>query len=228
MKKITKIVSLVFLCNFMSQALADEQISAEPVAKYIAKKAEGLKPKIVKLAIDAFNKAKQNGIGIKKPIITVIDYTMASTKKRLWVIDINEKKVLYTSMVAHGKNSGENYTTAFSNKMGSLQTSVGVFLTENTYVGHCGYTLRLQGLEKGFNDKAKDRLIVFHGAPYVNKQFAAVSGRIGRSWGCPAVEKHLATPIINTIKDGTLIFSFANFPLWLKQSKFIKTQNTNA
>lgn len=221
MKKITKIISLGFLCSFVNYAFANEQILAGPVAKDIAKKANGLKPKIVKLAIDAFNKAIQNGVGIKKPIITVIDYTMASTKKRLWVLDIDKKKVLYTSMVAHGKNSGENYTTAFSNKAGSLQTSVGVFLTENTYIGHCGYTLRLQGLEKGFNDKAKDRLIVFHGAPYVNNQFAAVSGRIGRSWGCPAVEKHLATPIINTIKNGTLIFSFANFSPWLKQSKFI-------
>lgn len=221
MKKITKIMSLVFLCSFVSGALADEQIPAEPVAKDIAKKTEGLKPKIVKLAIDAFNKAKQNGVGIKKPIITVIDYTMASTQKRLWVLDIDQKKVLYTSMVAHGRNSGENYTTAFSNKMGSKQTSVGVFLTENTYVGHCGYTLRLQGLEKGFNDKAKDRLIVFHGAPYVNNQIAATYGRLGRSWGCPAVEKHLATPIINTIKGGTLMLSYSDRSPWLKESKFI-------
>ena len=221
MKEITKIISLVFLCSFASYTFANEQIPAEPVAKDIAKKAEGLKPKILKLAIDAFNKAKQSGIGIKKPIITVIDYTMASTQKRLWVLDIDQKKVLYTSMVAHGRNSGDNYTTAFSNKMGSKQTSVGVFLTENTYVGHCGYTLRLEGLEKGFNDKAKDRLIVFHGAPYVNNQFAAAAGRIGRSFGCPAVESHLAAPIINTIKDGTLLFSYAEVSLWLRESKFI-------
>jgi len=221
MKKITKIASLVFLCCLVSGALADELISAEPVAKDLAKKTNGLKPKIVKLAIDAFNKAKQNGVGIKKPIITVIDYSIASTQKRLWVLDIDKKKVLYTSMVAHGRNSGENYTTTFSNKMGSKQTSVGVFLTENTYTGHCGYTLRLQGLEKGFNDKAKDRLIVFHGAPYVNTKIANTYGRLGRSWGCPAVEKELATPIINTIKGGTLMFSFANVKPWLKESKFI-------
>ena len=214
-------MSLVCLSSLAHGVLASELIPAEPVAKDIAKKTTGLKPKIVKLAIDAFNKAKQKGVGVTKPIITVIDYTMASTQKRLWVLDIDKKQVLYTSMVAHGKNSGENYTTAFSNKMGSKQTSVGVFLTENTYVGHCGYTLRLQGLEKGFNDKAKDRLIVFHGAPYVNNKIAATYGRLGRSWGCPAVEKHLAAPIINTIKGGTLIFSFAELSPWLKQSQFI-------
>ena len=127
-------------------------------------------------------------------------------------------------MVAHGRNSGENYTTNFSNRMGSLQTSIGLFLTEDTYFGRDGYTLRLEGLEKGFNDNARDRLIVFHGAPYVDQKFAAAAGRIGRSWGCPAVEKPLAKPIIDTIKGGSLIFSYSNYPVWLSKSKFINNQ----
>lgn len=222
MKKTTYTIVLLFI--FSNSALATKATSLDATAKDIAAKTTNLKPKVVKLAIEAFYKAKQAGVAVKKPILTVIDYTLASTQKRLWVVDLEKKQVLYTSMCAHGKYSGENYTTSFSNRVGSLQTSIGLFLTEGTYFGRDGYTLRLEGLEKGFNDKAKDRLIVFHGAPYVDQKFAAVAGRIGRSWGCPAVEKPLAKPIINTIKDGTLIFSFYNHPQWLSESKFINNQ----
>lgn len=192
-------------------------------ANKITAKTKNLNPDIVKLAVKAFSSAQESGIHITKPILTIIDYTLPSTYKRLWVIDIARTKILYNSLVAHGKYSGENYTTNFSNRINSLQTSVGLFLTENTYLGRYGYSLRLQGLEKGFNDNAKARTIVFHGASYVNKKFAASIGRIGRSWGCPAVEPKLAKPIINIIKDGTLIFSFSNHPQWLSQSKFINS-----
>ncbi|CAL7962451.1 conserved exported hypothetical protein [Gammaproteobacteria bacterium] len=222
MKKIIYAVILFFI--FSNSALAAKETSIDVTAKDIAAKTSNLKPKVIKLAIEAFYRAKRAGITIKKPVLTVIDYTLASTQKRLWVVDLDSKQVLYTSMCAHGKYSGENYTTSFSNNMGSLQTSIGLFLTEDTYFGRDGYTLRLEGLEKGFNDNAKDRLIVFHGAPYVNQKFAAVAGRIGRSWGCPAVEKPLAEPIINTIKGGTLIFSFYNHPQWLRESKFINNE----
>jgi len=222
MKKTTYALILFFI--FSNSALATKEISIDVTAKDIAAKTSNLKPKVIKLAIEAFYRAKRAGISIKKPILTVIDYTLASTQKRLWVVDLDSKRVLYTSMCAHGKYSGENYTTSFSNRMGSLQTSIGLFLTEDTYFGRDGYTLRLEGLEKGFNDNARDRLIVFHGAPYVNQKFATVAGRIGRSWGCPAVEKPLAEPIINTIKGGTLIFSFYNHPQWLSKSKFINNE----
>lgn len=218
--KIICILSLFFI--FSNNVLAAKNTSIDDIAKDIASKTNGgLKPNVVKLAIKAFNKAKKTGVNIKKPIITVIDYTLASTKKRLWVIDLSSKKILYISMVAHGKNSGENYTTSFSNRVNSLQTSIGLFLTKGTYFGHDGYTMRLEGLEKGFNDNAKDRLIVFHGAPYVNEKFASSFGRIGRSWGCPAVEKPLAKPIIDTIKNGSLLFSFYTHKQWLSESKFI-------
>lgn len=146
---------------------------------------------------------------------------MPSHKKRLWVLDLAENKILHNSLVAHGRNSGENYTTNFSNRIGSLQTSIGVFLTENTYFGRDGYSLRIHGLEKGFNDNAKTRAIVLHGAPYVSKKFIAAAGRVGRSYGCPAVEKPQAEPIINTIKHGTLILSFYPDKNWIKRSQFI-------
>ncbi|MEI8055634.1 MAG: murein L,D-transpeptidase catalytic domain family protein [bacterium] len=222
MKKIICTITLLFILS--NSALATKEASIDTTAKNIAAKTSNLKPKVIKLAIEAFYRAKRAGVTVKKPILTIIDYTLASTQKRLWVVDLGSNRVLYTSMCAHGKHSGENYTTSFSNRMGSLQTSIGLFLTKDTYFGNDGYSLRLEGLEKGFNDNAKDRLIVFHGAPYVNQKFAAVAGRIGRSWGCPAVEKPLAEPIINTIKNGTLIFSFYNHPQWLSESMFINNK----
>ena len=221
MKKTT--YTIILFLFFSNCALAANETS-DVIAKDIAAKTVNLKLSVAKLAIEAFFKAKHAGINVKKSILTIIDYTMASTQKRLWVVDLKNKQVLYNSLVAHGKYSGENYTTNFSNRMGSLQTSLGLFLTEETYFGHDGYTLRLAGLEKGFNDNARDRLIVFHGAPYVNQKFAAAAGRIGRSWGCPAVEAPLAKPIIDTIKGGSLIFSYSNQPVWLSESKFINNQ----
>lgn len=216
-----KIVFIVILLTWSHSGLAAKATPLENTAKQLAAKTNNLQPKIIKLAITAFHQAKKLGIATKKPIITIIDYSLPSTKKRLWVLDLAQEKILYTSMVAHGKYSGENYTNSFSNQIGSLKTSVGLFLTEETYFGRDGFSLRIKGLEKGFNDNAKVRTIVLHGAPYVSQQFATVRGRIGRSWGCPAVEKPLAKPIINTIKEGTLLFSFYPHQEWLNQSKFI-------
>jgi hypothetical protein len=218
-----KVIFFIF-CILSASSLTINAATTDLIAKEIARKAINLKPEVVKLAIEAFYNAKKCGVQVKKPILTVIDYTLPSTQKRLWVIDLQNKNILHTSLVAHGKYSGENYTKSFSNNSGSLQTSIGLFLTEETYFGRDGYSLRLEGLEKGFNDKAKRRTIVLHGAPYVSEKWASTVGRIGRSWGCPAVEKPLATPIINTIKNGSLIFSFYTDKQWLKESKFINGQ----
>ena len=218
-----KIALITLLLVFSNSALAIN-IFLGAKAKNIAAKTNDLKPSLLKLAIEAFHNAKRSGINTNKQILTVIDYSLPSTKKRLWVLDLNQEKILYSSMVAHGKNSGENHTTNFSNRIGSLQTSLGLFLTEGTYFGRDGYSLYLKGLEKGFNDNAKTRTIVLHGAPYVSKQFVAAAGRVGRSWGCPAVEKPLAEPIINTIKNGTMIFAFYPDKNWLAKSEFINQQ----
>lgn len=217
-----KIFLLTLLLVSTHSIFATPKISSfDNKTNQIAAKARNLKPKIIRLALSAFYQAIKLGVPTKKPIITIIDYSLPSTSKRLWVLDLVREKVLYTSMVAHGKYSGENYTKNFSNQIGSLKTSVGVFLTENTYFGRDGYSLRIQGLEKGFNDNAKIRTIVMHGAPYVSQKFAKTTGRIGRSWGCPAVEKQLAQPIINTIKNGTLVLSFYPDKKWLNQSRFV-------
>lgn len=146
----------------------------------------------------------------RKDIITLIDFTKPSTEERLYVINLKEKKLLYTTHVAHGKNSGNNYATSFSNKVGSNQSSLGFFITENTYEGGNGYSLVIDGVEKGINDKAKQRAVVIHGAAYANPSVISSSGRLGRSLGCPALPQEYTKPIIDLIKDGTLLFIYAN------------------
>ena len=134
---------------------------------------------------------------------------------------MEKKQLLFSSVVSHGRNSGGNYATSFSNQNGSYKSSLGFYLTENTYQGGNGYSLILNGLEKGINDKAKERSIVVHGASYANPTVAA-SGRLGRSLGCPALPTKLAKPIINTIKDGSVMFIYANNSSYLAQSDILK------
>lgn len=155
-----------------------------------------------------------------KPIMTLIDFSKPSTEKRLFVFDMQKKELLYSSVVSHGKNSGDNYATSFSNEYGSYKSSLGFYLTGKTYQGRNGYSMILDGLEKGINDKAKERAIVVHGASYANPS-TATSGRLGRSLGCPALPKILTKPIINTIKDGSVLFIYANDPDYLTQSSII-------
>lgn len=156
-----------------------------------------------------------------KDIITLIDFTKPSTEERLYVMDLRHKKLLFSSVVAHGKNSGGNYATSFSNISGSYKSSLGFYVTENTYQGKNGYSLILNGLEKGINDKAKERAIVVHGAAYANPSVAASGGRLGRSFGCPALPQSLTKPIINTIKNGTLLFIYANDKGYLASSTIL-------
>lgn len=145
-----------------------------------------------------------------RPVFVIIDYTKPSTEKRLFVVDVNQKKVLYKLLVAHGKNSGENFATQFSNRRGSLQSSPGFYRTGKTYQGKHGYSLRLYGLEKGINDKAYERAIVMHGAPYVSADFIKKYNRLGRSFGCPAISSKYSKILIDLIKDGAIIYIHTN------------------
>jgi len=164
-------------------------------------------------------------IKVKKPVLTIIDFSKASTEKRMYVIDMKEKKVLFQSHVAHGKNSGLNKATSFSNKSGSKQSSLGFFLTEQSYHGKNGLSLKLDGLEKDINDNAKVRKIVMHGADYCNPQLAERQGRLGRSYGCPALPKELTKPIIDAIKGGSLIYIFSDSwnERYLRKSTILKS-----
>lgn len=161
-----------------------------------------------------------------KNIITLIDFSKPSTQERLYVLDMKEKKLLYKSLVSHGRNSGENYATSFSNENGSYKSSLGFYLTENTYQGKNGYSLILNGLEKGINDRAKERAIVIHGAPYSNPSVIA-SGRLGRSQGCPALPQALSRPIINTIKGGSLLYIYADDKKYLAQSSILSSHTAS-
>lgn len=155
------------------------------------------------------------------PLLTVIDFNLPSTEKRMYVMDLAKKELLYVSYVAHGKNSGGNIATSFSNSSGSYQSSLGFYRTAETYNGGNGYSLRLDGLEKGINDKARQRAVVIHGADYCSKDFIKSTGRLGRSFGCPSLPQELNKPIINTIKDGSLIFIYADKPEYYSLSEVL-------
>ncbi|SEL50555.1 murein L,D-transpeptidase catalytic domain family protein [Parapedobacter koreensis] len=177
------------------------------------------------LNYEAFEQAMMGykTISVKnKDILTVIDFTLPSTEKRMYVLDMKNKKLLFHTIVAHGRNSGEKYATKFSNKHGSLQSSLGFYLTDATYQGGNGYSLRLAGLERGINDQAMARAVVIHGADYCSENVIRTTGRLGRSYGCPALPRELNKPIIDTIKNGSLLFIYAGSKAYMASSKVFK------
>ncbi|MDP2159560.1 MAG: murein L,D-transpeptidase catalytic domain family protein [Flavobacterium sp.] len=171
-------------------------------------------------ALEGFYQLKEKG-KIQKDILTIIDFTLSSTEKRMWVIDMATHKVLYHTLVAHGRNTGEEFAKQFSNKEESYQSSLGFYATAETYIGKHGFSLRLDGLEKGINDKARDRAIVIHGADYVSEKFVKQTGRLGRSQGCPALPVELTKEIINVIKDNSCLFIYYPSQKYTVQSKLV-------
>lgn len=160
--------------------------------------------------------------GRRRDVLTLIDFSLPSTAERLFVFDMARRCLLFSSVVAHGKNSGGNYATSFSNEYGSYKSSLGFYLTGSTYQGSNGYSLLLDGLEKGINDRARERAIVVHGAAYADPSVAVRGGRLGRSFGCPALPQKLARPIIDAIKDGSVMYIYAPAPEYLAQSTVLK------
>jgi hypothetical protein len=176
---------------------------------------------VLGLALDATACAIRAGTVVSPRTLTVIDYSRPSTDERLWVFDLRSKTLLFEELVSHGQGSGANLATAFSNVPNSHQSSLGLFVTGRTYVGENGYSLRLDGLDRGFNDRARERAIVMHGAPYVNAALAAAQGRLGRSWGCPAVRPEIARELIDTVKGGNLLFAYSPDEHFLRASRFL-------
>jgi hypothetical protein len=179
---------------------------------------------IFRLSMIGFQNLQKKKLIDNPTIITIIDYSKPSTEERFFVLDLNNKKILHSSLVAHGKNSGWNLADKFSNISGSLMSSLGFYLTDETYYGKHGYSLRLKGLESPFNDKAEDRAIVIHKARYVSEQFIKKHGRLGRSWGCPALPVQNAHTIIDEIKRGTCLFIYAEDDNYLENSKLLNEQ----
>jgi hypothetical protein len=180
-----------------------------------------LDARVIRLALGAVVCAREAGTVVNDRLLTVIDYSKPSTEPRLWVLDLARERVLFEERVAHGQGSGDNYATRFSNLDGSHQTSLGLFRTADTYVGTNGYSLRLDGLEPGVNDRARERAIVVHGAPYVSEGNIRALGRLGRSHGCPALRPAVARKLIDTIKDGSLVFAYYPDRQWLNASRFL-------
>ena len=175
---------------------------------------------VLELALRAATNARTQGFG-PQPVLTIIDYSLPSDCRRLWVLEIETQEVLFHELVAHGKGSGEREAKTFSNVTGSHASALGLFETEDAYEGRHGYSLRLMGLEEGFNDNATERCIVIHGAWYVSDEFANEHNRVGRSWGCPALDPAVSRAIIDVIKNGSLVFAYYPDTMWLTQSTFL-------
>lgn len=176
---------------------------------------------VLDMALGATTCAVRKGAVAVPRTLTVIDYSKPSTEKRLWVLDLNTHAVLYEELVAHGQGSGGNVATRFSNQNDSHTTSLGLYVAEEAYVGKDGYALRLEGLDRGVNDKARERAIVMHGAWYVSEAFVKKYGYLGRSWGCPAVSAEVARALIDRVKGGGLVFAYYPDQNWLKSSKYL-------
>lgn len=159
------------------------------------------------LALNGFKKLKERGL-IQKNILTLVDFSLSSSAKRLWVIDLEKNKVLFQTLVAHGRNTGEEFANEFSNQAESFKSSIGFYATGEIYNGKHGLSLKLDGLEKGLNDKARERQVVIHGADYVSELFIRQNKRLGRSQGCPAIPVEMNEKIINVIKDKSCLFLY--------------------
>lgn len=159
------------------------------------------------LAMNGFQKLKERGL-VEKNILTLVDFSLSSNTKRLWVIDLDKGKILFQTLVAHGRNTGEEFANNFSNKAESFQSSIGFYATGEIYNGKHGLSLKLDGLEKGLNDKARDRAVVIHGADYVSESFIRQNKRLGRSQGCPAIPVEMNEKIISVIKNKSCLFLY--------------------
>ena len=223
MKRTILFVSAALLLSSAPQLRAECAATPdESLAKQLLRQAPGLKAEVLRMALRARDCAAGKGLVKRENLLTVIDYSLPSSQPRLFTFDLAAKKILFRELVAHGKNSGGNIANFFSNSPGSLATSLGLFVTDDTYVGSNGYSLRLRGLEQGVNDNAWDRAIVMHGASYVSRAAVRALGRLGRSWGCPAVRKEVARKMIDTLRGGSPIFAYYPDQNWLKQSEFVR------
>lgn len=182
----------------------------------------GLDQHVFEMALKGFEKLRNEGRTGSDSVLAIVDFTKPSRQKRLFVIDLKAKKLAYHTYVSHGKNSGLEYATRFSNKPSSHMSSLGFYVTRKTYQGSNGYSLQLDGCEKGVNDKALSRAIVMHAAAYASEQIANGRGYIGRSFGCPAVPAPLHRPIIDKLKDGNVLFMYYPDQKYLENSTLLK------
>ena len=210
----------LFVCSALLSVMISAYVQAASLADTLAAAAPNANPEVIRLALSGVECASRSRQGVTDRV-TIIDYSKPSTERRLWVFDLSRKTLLYNEFVAHGRDSGDNFASAFSNQPGSKKSSLGLFRTATTYQGKNGYTLQLHGLEAQFNDNAFARAIVMHGATYVSEASIKALGRLGRSWGCPAVRLEIAKELIDNIKDDRFMFIYYPDQVWLKSSTYL-------
>ena len=225
MKKIiTFIIVLIFLpildkAGFEELPAIDEN---EKIYSALHLSGLGLSTEAFNFALRGFERLKKEGKLINESVLTIIDFSQSSNKKRMYVIDLYKKALLFNTYVAHGRNTGDEFAEKFSNIPGTFQSSLGFYLTENMSIGSkVGLSLILKGLEKGFNDKARDREIIIHGADYATEDFIQKHGRLGRSYGCPSLPPDLIKPVAETIKDGTCLFIYKHDDNYIQKSSVL-------
>ncbi|MFL9813980.1 murein L,D-transpeptidase catalytic domain family protein [Stutzerimonas sp. VN223-3] len=197
--------------------------SYQPLVDDLSKVAPTLNLQVLTHAVAAMQCAVNNGASPAQRL-AVIDFSLPSSKRRLWIFDLQRGRLLLKDFVAHGMKSGENLATRFSNVVGSHQSSIGLFRTAESYSGKHGYSLRMDGLEPGVNDLARERAIVIHPADYVNPAWIATQGRIGRSQGCPAVRPEVARMVVDSLKGGQFMFSWYPDQQWLRSSAYLNCE----
>jgi hypothetical protein len=214
----------MYMNVFVSKAYASEPVtqtekSAEQMSSFtafsldlyheIGLKESGLDSVVFQKALTGYYNLKNLGsLSAEKDLLTIVDFRKPSTEKRFWVIDLRNKTIKFNSLVAHGKNTGEQFATNFSNRPSSNMSSLGFYVTGEPYMGKHGLSLYIDGQDKGFNDNARDRSVVIHGADYVSEEFAQRIGRIGRSQGCPALPEEITPEVVSTLQGGTCLFIY--------------------
>lgn len=182
----------------------------------------GLSEEAYNYGIRGYEYLRSQGKLNNDEILSIVDFSLPSSAKRLFVLDLKNDKILYNTYVAHGRNSGKEYARKFSNRPSSFKSSLGFYITQGTYIGEHGFSLRLEGEEEGINDNALSRAIVIHSADYVNKKLIQSQGYIGRSLGCPALPRQVYKPIIQKIKDGSCLFMFSPNSNYVSRSKLLQ------
>lgn len=210
----------VLVCSTVWPALAAAGALGDDLLARMSRAAPGLDHEVLTRAFDASRCAVDSGMEIPERL-AVIDFSLPSSRERLWIFDLSKGELMLRDLVAHGKNSGNFESTTFSNIEGSHQSSLGLFRGSESYYGKHGYSLRLDGLEPGINDRARQRAIVIHGADYVNESWVNKYGRIGRSHGCPAVDNHVIEQVVDNLKGGQFVFKYFPDQTWLNNSEYL-------
>jgi hypothetical protein len=194
--------------------------------KYLSLNEPELKPEAFHFGLIGFEALLLKGLIANDSLLTIIDFSLPSSKDRFFVINLFNNQVIYKCLVSHGRNSGDLYANRFSNKMQSHESALGFFITGKSYQGGQGYSLQLQGVDTGYNERSRVRGIVIHPADYATQEYVTRYGRLGRSFGCPALPPELSRPIINLIKDGSVLFSYYPDQAYIKHSTILNSNQT--